>query len=258
MIESGHQNWKPLETITDVYNQIGERISKPSLHEVINSLKICDPAVGSGHFLVSALNEIIAIKNDLKILQDKDGKSLNRYEIAVVNDELTITDEDGELFEYNPNSKESQRVQETLFHEKQTIIENCLFGVDINPNSVKICRLRLWIELLKNAYYIQDADSNTSALQTLPNIDINIKCGNSLISRYDLDADIAKALKKSKWDIEMYRIAVSSYRNATSKEHKREMEKLIATIKHDFESEVAQGDKRLVRLNKLKGEIGRA
>src|SRR5690554_2206098 len=53
----------------------------------------------------------------------------------------------------------------------------------------------------------------------------------------------------------MYRIAVSSYRNATSKEHKREMEKLIATIKHDFESEVAQGDKRLVRLNKLKGEM---
>ena len=44
-------------------------------------------------------------------------------------------------------------MQEALFKEKQIIIENCLFGVDINPNSVKICRLRLWIELLKNAYY---------------------------------------------------------------------------------------------------------
>ncbi|WP_293079019.1 hypothetical protein [Okeania sp. SIO3B5] len=57
------------------------------------------------------------------------------------------------MFEYYPNNQERQRVQETLFHEKQTIIENCLFGVDINPNSVKICQLRLWIELLKNAYY---------------------------------------------------------------------------------------------------------
>jgi adenine-specific DNA-methyltransferase len=79
--------------------------------------------------------------------------------VEVVNDELIVTDEEGELFEYNPGStgspgiSESQRIQETLFHEKQTIIENCLFGVDINPNSVKICRLRLWIELLKNAYY---------------------------------------------------------------------------------------------------------
>ena len=103
--------------------------------------------------MVSALNEIIAIKNDLKILEDKEGKSLHWYEITVENDELAITDQDGELFQYHPGNKESQRVQETLFHEKETIIENCLFGVDINPNSVKICRLRLWIELLKNAYY---------------------------------------------------------------------------------------------------------
>jgi adenine-specific DNA-methyltransferase len=78
------------------------------------------------------------------------------------------------LFQYNPNSPESQRVQETLFHEKQTIIENCLFGVDINPNSVKICRLRLWIELLKNAYYtdktytVSGKHLSMKTLETLP------------------------------------------------------------------------------------------
>jgi type II restriction/modification system DNA methylase subunit YeeA len=131
--------------------------------------------------LVSALNELIAIKNDLGILVDKFGKKLKDYNIEVQNDELIITDENGELFEYNPKIKESQRIQETLFHEKQTIIENCLFGVDINPNSVKICRLRLWIELLKNAYY-----KSENELETLPNIDINIKNGNSLINRFGL------------------------------------------------------------------------
>ncbi len=35
---------------------------------MINSIRVCDPAVGSGHFLVSALNELIAIKRDLKHL----------------------------------------------------------------------------------------------------------------------------------------------------------------------------------------------
>lgn len=105
------------------------------------------------HFLISALNEIIAVKNDLRILTDRKGRRLKEYQVEVVNDELVLTDENGELFEYNPKSKESRRVQEALFHEKQTIIESCLFGVDINFNSVKICRLRLWIELLKNAYY---------------------------------------------------------------------------------------------------------
>ncbi|MCK4517778.1 hypothetical protein KAT92_03320, partial [Candidatus Babeliales bacterium] len=45
-------------------------------NEIINSLKICDPAVGSGHFLVSALNEIIAIKAELGILTDDSNKPL--------------------------------------------------------------------------------------------------------------------------------------------------------------------------------------
>jgi len=233
--------------IDSLYDKIEDR---QEANSIINSLKICDPAVGSGHFLVSALNEMISIKNDLKVLQDRDGKRLKEYQFEVVNDELIVTDEDGELFEYNPTNKESQRIQEALFHEKQTIIENCLFGVDINPNSVKICRLRLWIELLKNAYY-----KNESELETLPNIDINIKCGNSLISRFELDADLKKALKSSKWTIDSYRIAVDTYRNAQNKEQKREMEKLIDDIKNDFRSEISLNDPKVKRLKKIQGEI---
>jgi len=233
--------------IDSLYDKIEDR---QEANDIMNSLKICDPAVGSGHFLVSALNEMIAIKNDLKVLQDRDGKRLKEYQFEVVNDELIVTDEDGELFEYNPTNKESQRIQEALFHEKQTIIENCLFGVDINPNSVKICRLRLWIELLKNAYY-----KNESELETLPNIDINIKCGNSLISRFELDSDLKKALKSSKWTIDSYRIAVDTYRNAQNKGQKREMEKLIDDIKNDFRSEISLNDPKVKKLKKLQGEI---
>lgn len=235
--------------IDSLYDKIEDR---KEANKIINDLKICDPAVGSGHFLVSALNEMIAIKSDLKILQDREGKRLKEYHIEVVNDELIVTDEDGELFEYIHTNKESQRIQETLFHEKQTIIENCLFGVDLNPNSVKICRLRLWIELLKNAYY-----KNETELETLPNIDINIKCGNSLIGRFALDADLKQALKKSasKWTIESYRLAVDTYRNAQSKEQKHEMERLINEIKTNFRSEISLNDPKVKRLRTLNGEL---
>jgi adenine-specific DNA-methyltransferase len=241
-----------------LYNNITDT---KEANTIINSIKICDPAVGSGHFLVSALNEIISIKHDLKVLVDREGKRLKEYQVDIVNDELIVTDEDGLPFVYNPKSKESQRIQETLFHEKQTIIENCLFGVDINPNSVKICRLRLWIELLKNAYYKTtpsakaDNPSKGGELETLPNIDINIKCGNSLISRFSLDADLKKALKQSKWNIESYKLAVATYRNAENKEQKREMENLIADIKGNFRSEIAVNDPKKLRLEKLKGEL---
>jgi adenine-specific DNA-methyltransferase len=234
-------------SIEELYDKIEDR---KEANQIVNSIKICDPAVGSGHFLVSALNEIIAVKNDLKILQDRDGKRLKEYQVEVVNDELIVTDEEGELFEYNPSNKESQRIQETLFHEKQTIIENCLFGVDINTNSVKICRLRLWIELLKNAYY-----KNATELETLPNIDINIKLGNSLVSRFAIDADLKQALKKSKWTIDGYRKAVDTYRNAESKEQKREMERLIADIKSDFRSEISLNDPKVKKHRKLSDEL---
>ncbi len=69
------QGWD-CQTIEDVYNRIKD---KTAANAIINSLKICDPAVGSGHFLVSALNEIIAIKSELQILVDKEGKTLRDY-----------------------------------------------------------------------------------------------------------------------------------------------------------------------------------
>jgi hypothetical protein len=117
--------------------------------------------------------------------------------------------------------------------------------------------LRLWIELLKNAYYLPTGQvgKNPTELETLPNIDINIKCGNSLVSRFDIDADIKQAMKKSKWSIDSYRIAVDTYRNAESKEQKREMERLISDIKSDFRSEISLNDPKVKRLRKLSGEL---
>ena len=201
-------------------------------NDIINSLRICDPAVGSGHFLVSALNELIVIKKDLGVLVDAKGLPL-RCDIEIVNDELYVIDDKGLLFEYTPTDKESARIQHTLFHEKQTLIENCLFGVDINPNSVKICRLRLWIELLKNAYYTKE-----NRLQTLPNIDINIKCGNSLISRFNLDDDLKDAFKGKEvnYSFTDYKDAVAEYKETNSKERKREVLQIIDEVKNNFKS----------------------
>lgn len=252
---------KMFETFDDVKSYTFRNYKAKDIlicNKIINSLHICDPAVGSGHFLVSALNEIISIKAELGILANKNGFILRDYEIEIVNDELIITDFKGNIVEYRlkdgkPLNKEMQNVQETLFYEKQNIIESCLFGVDINPNSVKICRLRLWIELLKNAYY--KADSNYLALETLPNIDINIKCGNSLLSRFALDADLSKALKSIKYDIKAYRGFVQKYKQEKNKSVKRVLQQVIDDIKKDFRTEIHKNDPKLVKLHKLSGDL---
>ncbi len=224
-------------------------------NSIVDSLRICDPAVGSGHFLVSVLNEIIRTKYDLGILIDDSGKRIKKqnYSIDVENDELLVSDEDGDLVSYIPGNQESQRIQETLFNEKRKIIENCLFGVDLNPNAVNICRLRLWIELLKNAYYTKE--SHYTELETLPNIDINIKVGNSLLHRFDLGQDISEILRKNGISISAYRKAVSDYKNAHSKEEKRELEDYLRQIKGNIRTQISLNDPKLIRKSQLEREL---
>jgi type II restriction/modification system DNA methylase subunit YeeA len=221
------------QTINELYNKI-ENKNIVEANEIFNKIRICDPSVGSGHFLVSVLNEMIYLKSELGILTDRNGKKLKDYHVIVENDELIVIDNEGNYFAYNPKNTESQRIQETLFHEKQTIIENCLFGVDINPNSEKICQLRLWIELLKHTYY----RSGTNELETLPNIDINIKCGNSLISRFDLYGNYAMLpaamQQKLRLATQQYKEQVILYKCMLDRTTKKFTRENIARIKKDF------------------------
>jgi hypothetical protein len=235
-------NWK-CEEFIDLKNEI-KSIKKLEASEVLNTLRICDPAVGSGHFLVSALNEMISIKQDLKILIDKTGEDFSEYSIEIENDELIIKDEKGNPYSYNVSNKESRRIQETLFNEKQTIIENCLFGVDINPKSVMICRLRLWIELLKNAYYTES--SKYKELETLPNIDINIKCGNSLISRFEVKDSVFESIPNFQQKLKDYTYWVSEYKNVKDKGAKTKLAEQILDFKNGFKHR----DPRLVKIDK--------
>ena len=61
---------------------------------IVDSIRICDPAVGSGHFLVSVLNEVIRTKYDLGILIDGAGKRIKKqdYSIDIENDELLVSE----------------------------------------------------------------------------------------------------------------------------------------------------------------------
>jgi adenine-specific DNA-methyltransferase len=259
-------NWKA-ETFEDLHNYVTEDRSAKAIKEynaLINSLTICDPAVGSGHFLVSALNELIAVKSELGILADANGKRLTDHIATVENDELIVTDKERNFFTYYVNDSndritipnaEVQRVQETLFHEKQSLIENSLFGVDINPKSVQICRLRLWIELLKNAYYIADGSNSNGELQTLPNIDINIKTGNSLVSRFGLDENLKAATPYFEKKILEYKKWVVDYKHEADKEKKRGIQQLMTDLKKGFLSKITDRNPVKIKLNKITQEF---
>ncbi|MFP6129971.1 Eco57I restriction-modification methylase domain-containing protein [Helicobacter pylori] len=201
------------ENLKALREKIDRNFSNEKAKEYLNTLltlRVCDPAVGSGHFLVSALNEMVLIAYELGLIA-----SLYRHKLRLENDEIIIHTPEDKIFNYTiPHSENDphHHIQKELFELKKSIIENCLFGVDINPNSCEITKLRLWIELLKYSYYIFEEGKNTNALETLPNIDINIKCANSLISRFNLNDDLKK-IPNIKQKIQEYKDLVAQYKD---------------------------------------------
>ncbi|EJB38842.1 class I SAM-dependent DNA methyltransferase [Helicobacter pylori] len=203
------------ENLTELRNYFKDNYSykegkRKEYLQLLLTLRICDPAVGSGHFLVSALNEMVLIAYKLGLIASLPLDATLELE----NDEILIKISNKAFIYKRPSSEQekSHQIQKELFELKKDIIENCLFGVDINPNSCEITKLRLWIELLKYSYYIFEKGKNTNALETLPNIDINIKCANSLISRFSLHDDLKK-IPNIKQKIQEYKDLVAQYKD---------------------------------------------
>ena len=253
VLQKFNENGYKAQNLTALRNEID--INKLNeANKIFLSIHICDPAVGSGHFLVSALNELIAIKHELGLLLDCDGKRLRDIDLALENDELIIKDSSGKIIDYTIPAHErieSHIIQKAIFYTKREIIEHCLFGVDINPSSVEICKLRLWIELLKYSYYENIA---TREIQTLPNIDINIKCGNSLISNFTLDSQFTKTQTKEfmqnlkitisdyKAQVALYKGALTNKRTITDKIH------ALKTLLQNYLIQNSSESKRLIEL----------
>ncbi|WRC58678.1 Eco57I restriction-modification methylase domain-containing protein [Helicobacter pylori] len=226
------------ENLTELRNYFKDNYSykEDKRKEYLNTLltlRVCDPAVGSGHFLVSALNEMVLIAYELGLIA-----SLYRHDLRLENDEIIIHTPEDKVFNYTiPHSENDphHHIQKELFELKKDIIENCLFGVDINPNSCEITKLRLWIELLKYSYYIFENGKNTNTLETLPNIDINIKCANSLISRFNLNDDLKK-IPNIKKKIQEYKDLVAQYKdpNPLYPLNKQDLINKIQDLKNTF------------------------
>lgn len=126
-----------------------DRALDPDLRERIEAamdrVRICDPAVGSGAFLLGAMQEMVRLRKG----------------IAHAADEF-----DAEI---------EERVEDW----KRRAIEHSLYGVDINPEAVEICQLRLWLSL------VLDYRGHPREVRPLPNLDFRIRVGDSLIDRFE-------------------------------------------------------------------------
>jgi len=147
------------------------------IDELLKKIKIVDPACGSGAFLIGMLNEIVKARSLLAIFSDK---------------------------------------EQNIYDMKREVIENCLYGVDIEPSAVEISKLRFWLSLVVD-------ETDMKNIKPLPNLDHKIMCGNSLLEEFE--------------GVKLFD------------------ERLLGEVKKDVSFEVKQIEKEIDKLYKEKGEV---
>lgn len=184
-----------------------------AIYELLRAVKVCDPAIGSGAFPMGVLNVLFNTRQILYGFR-RDMKPFLPEEV------------------------------------KRDIIQNNIFGVDIEQGAVDIARLRFWLTLV--------VDSEEP--QPLPNLDYKIVCGNSLLSRYRLDEPIKnvfveynKKNKENKMSFAKYQQMVKDYLETSDHTKKDEFRKTIEEIKKVFKTHIT--DKQKERIHNVSYEI---
>jgi hypothetical protein len=196
-------------------------------HDFLKEARVLDPAVGSGAFLLAAQEVLLDIYMQcIEFFQQMDDKG-KTWEL----EERTV--EELETIEEGRGS--------ASLYAKRSIILNNLYGVDIDDGAVEICKLRLWLSM------VADIEDEPSEVEPLPNIDFNIREGNSLIGFTDVvNSDKKGATSLSSWNLysqyEDLIKAVNNHRKAESAGEAtkwREIaENQIAEQRGDFDAEL--------------------
>ena len=191
-----------------------EKENALKIYGLLKSIKVCDPAIGSGAFPMGILNVLFHARQLLYgFTQDK-----HTFSHAEV---------------------------------KREIIQENIFGVDIEQGAVDIARLRFWLALV--------VDEETP--QPLPNLDYKIVCGNSIMHRYSLDTSIDKVFieyNKNKstneqMSIEKYKEKVYEFTNTSDHKKKNEFRNTIENIKNAFRTQLSDWEK--TKRRKLREQI---
>ena len=211
----------PEELHTAIDSLIKQRVVEPILqnkenarlvNKALSVVKVCDPAIGSGAFPMGVLNVLFDCRH---LLYGFIGKN--------------------EDFSYAK--------------VKRDIIQNNIYGVDIEKGAVDIARLRFWLALV--------VDENEP--QPLPNLDYKIMCGDSLLHRFPLDAPFQNVLRDynqknaTHYTLDDYRQWVYDYTDISDHTQKDDFRQKIEDIKRAVKTELS--DKEKGKIAKVRGTI---
>jgi len=197
-------------------------VTSEQLINLIHQLKIIDPAVGSGAFLMSLLHRLVFILSKLDPHNHKWKQqqldALQQIPDPTLRDTLQKTVE------------ERFRNNELDYGRKLYLIQNCMYGVDIQPIAIQIAKLRFFISLLVDEKIDRDADN--CGIEPLPNLETHLVAANTLIG-------LKKQSTTQNTQIINYKI------QEITEEIKKIRDKYFTATSHEEKKEIQERDKKL-------------
>ena len=157
----------------------------------INSLKILDPAVGSGAYPMGVLQKLVFIlekidksavhfkQQQLKNLPNLSSIEQDLKTVAKINDQKTKEKAKEELEDRKQQIKNNFQKQNHNYLRKLHLIENCIYGVDIQAIAIQICKLRFFISL--TIEQTSDKSKENYGIKALPNLETKFIVANTLL-----------------------------------------------------------------------------
>jgi hypothetical protein len=214
------------EKIENLFYQEEPQLSdeeKKKLVQAIADVKIIDPACGSGAFCMGALHKLVELLNKI----DPDNKLWKEEQLRRLTNELSERWE--EMTQEERNEERAYLLE--VFNEQRNypdygrklyLIQNCIYGVDIQPIAVQLTKLRFFLSLILDQKPSNDKDNNFGILP-LPHLETKFVCANTLIGLESSRQRSIKSQEVMKIERELKRIRERYFR-VRNRKQKQELE----------------------------------
>ncbi len=197
-------------------NHLIDETEIESMIQAIDALKIIDPAVGSGAFPMGILNKLVLI------LQKLDPQNERWKQRQIAQAEKILDPESREMSITATEEVFSEANRHNDYSRKLYLIQNCIYGVDIQPIAITIAKLRFFISLIIEQVP-NDNPNDNYGIRPLPNLEVKFVAANTLIG---LNRSETQLLLETE-DIEVYRDAIAHIREryfrANTRQQKRKL-----------------------------------
>jgi adenine-specific DNA-methyltransferase len=214
------------EKIEDLFYQEEPKLSDEERKELVRAIadvKIIDPACGSGAFCMGALHKLVELLNKIdptnELWKSEQQRRLTN-ELSERWEEMTQEERNEERAYLLEVFNEQRNYPD--YGRKLYLIQNCIYGVDIQPIAVQLTKLRFFLSLILDQKPSNDKDNNFGILP-LPHLETKFVCANTLIGLESSRQRSIKSQEVMKIERELKRIRERYFR-VRNRKQKQELE----------------------------------